>query len=84
MIGRLEDYVQLCETVSGAEPLRPFQCGSYPRLLRFPALRPAAQGSKLQGAYAQGTAGTANGIIDAIIVSTIRSAEQLRSAVKPR
>ena len=82
MTATLEDNAQLRETGSDAEPPGPFQLGSYPHLLRFPALRPEAQGSKVRGADVQGAAGTANAVIDAIIVPTIRSAEQLRSAVK--
>lgn len=81
MTATLEDNVQLRETGSDAGPPRPFQLGSYPHLLRFPALRPASQGSG-KGADIQGATGRADAVIDAIIVPTIRSAEQLRSAVK--
>ena len=81
MTATLEDNVQLRETGSDAGPPRPFQLGSYPHLLRFPALRPASQGSG-KGADIQGIKGRADAVIDAIIVPTIRSAEQLRSAVK--
>lgn len=57
-------------TENGAE-LCVFQSALYPQLLRRPALRPA-----------QGYTDTSQSIIDAIIVPTIRSAEQLRSAVR--
>lgn len=65
------DNAESCEAYGRGEPLRPFRAELYPRLLRRPAVRPA-----------QGNSGTSQSVIDAIIVPTIRSAEQLRSAVK--
>ena len=66
-----EDNAESCAADARGEPPRPFQSELYPQLLRRPAFRPA-----------QGYAGTSQSLIDAIIVPTIRSAEQLRSAVK--
>jgi hypothetical protein len=55
---------------SCGEPLRPFQPELYPLLLRRPTLRCAQHNIETSR------------VLDAIIVPTIRSAEQLRSAVK--
>jgi len=78
----LEANTQFRAPGNDAESPRPFQRGSYPQLLRFPVLRPDPEGSRIRGAGVPGAAGPANGIVDAIVVPTIRSAEQLRSAVK--
>jgi hypothetical protein len=66
-----ENNAEPCETDGRGEPPRPFRSDLYPRLLRHPGVRPV-----------QGDPGTSESVIDAIIVPTIRSAEQLRSAVK--
>jgi len=64
-----KDKAESCAADGSGEPPRPFQSELYPKLLR--RLRPD-----------QGNAGASQSVIDAIIVPTIRSAEQLRSAVK--
>lgn len=56
-----------------AGPWRPFQVESYIRLLKFPAA-PASSGSGARAATLPA--------VDAIVVPTIRSAENLRSAVQ--
>jgi hypothetical protein len=67
----IEDNAESYGDDGRGEPPRPFQSELYPRLLRRPALRPA-----------QGNTDTSRSVIDAIIVPTIRSAEQLSSAAK--
>jgi hypothetical protein len=66
----IEDNTEYCGTDDRKEPPRPFESELYPKLLRRSAARPA------QETEAHGPA------VDAILVPTIRSAEQLRSAVK--
>jgi len=78
----LETNTQFRAPDNDAESPGPFQRGSYPQLLRFPVLRPDLEGARMRGAGVPGVAGPANGVVDAIVVPTIRSAEQLRSAVK--
>ncbi len=82
MTATLDDNSQQCETGSGTKSSGPFDRGSYPHLLRFPPLRPDPQGSRVRGVTGYSGTGTASTVIDAIVVPTIRSAEQLRAAVK--
>jgi hypothetical protein len=67
----IEDNPESCEADGREEPPRPFESELYPQLLRRPAVRPAQDNTE-----------TPRPVIDAILVPTIRSAEQLRSAVK--
>lgn len=71
MTATTEDSAEPCAADGRGEAPTPFQSELYPRLLRRPARRPA-----------KGNTGIPPSIIDAIIVPTIRSAEQLRSAVR--
>ncbi len=71
MTATTEDNAESWGADGRGEPPRPFQSELYPRLLRRPALRPA-----------QGYTDYSRPVIDAIVVPTIHSAEQLRSAVR--
>lgn len=71
MTAAIEDNAKSSEADDREEPPRPFESELYPQLLRRPAARPA-----------QDNTGTNRPVIDAILVPTIRSAEQLLSAVK--
>ncbi len=82
MTATLEDNALLRGTRGGAKVPGPFGLGSYPHLLRFPVLRPDPQYSGVRGVTAHGGMGTASTVVDAIVVPTIRSAEQLKAAVK--
>lgn len=64
------------ETESDGEVPRPFQVESYRHLLRFPVVPATAPDSS------GGTRGNTRPVVDAIIVPTNRSAEQLRPAVE--
>jgi hypothetical protein len=66
-----EDEADSGGTDGRAEPPGPFQSELYPQLLRRPAIRSAQEKTN-----------KSQSVIDAVIVPTIRSAEQLRSAVK--
>ncbi len=80
MTAALYDNAQRSATRDSVQSSGPFDLGSYPHLLRFPPLRP--EGSRARGVTGYGGTGTASTVIDAIVVPTVRSAEQLRAAVK--
>ena len=73
------DNAESRDMESDGEPPRPFHLESYAHLLKMAPLQ-AGTGTK-SGARAHG-APDAGAVIDAIIVPTIRSAEQLRPAVR--
>lgn len=68
--------VESAETESDEEVPRPFQVDSYRHLLRFPVIPATAPASP------SGHTPETGPVVDAIIVPTIRSAEQLRPAVE--
>ena len=79
------DSVESCDLEGDGEPLRPFQLESYAHLLHTAPVQVGIQyaagpGPEI-GARAHDAA-NAGAVIDAIIVPTIRSAEQLRPAVR--
>ena len=76
MSGIVEGDLLSGEKADDVEPSRPFQVQSYKHLLQFPEI-PA--GTK---ATPSGNRNTAVPIIDAIIVPTVRSADQITSAVE--
>jgi hypothetical protein len=74
--GTLEGAAQSGETESGAEPPRPFQVQPYADLLQFPDNRLT---SKITPS---GSRDISVPVIDAIVVPTIRSVDQIRSAAQ--
>src|SRR5579872_4892350 len=67
----IEDNTEYCGADAREEPPRPFESELYPKLLRRSAARPEQDKTEAH-----------RPAVDAILVPTIRSAEQLRSAVK--
>jgi hypothetical protein len=72
----IEDSTQSCDKEGDAEPLRPFQIQSYADLLKFPVIPASSKDAP------SGKRDIDVPVVDAIIVPTIRSAEQLGSAVE--
>lgn len=75
MTATIEEHTESAEADSDGEPPRAFQAQSYAALLKFPDIAVTARG------VPPGTRGATAPAVDAIVVPTIRSAEQLTAAV---
>ena len=76
MIATLEDNAESRDADCDGEPPKPFQAQSYADLLKFPEIPVSTQNTP------SGNRDITVPVIDAIVVPTIRSAEQVASAIE--
>ncbi len=76
MTATMEDHAGSCWGGHGGEPPRPFQAQSYADLLKFPGIPVGTRNTP------SGNRDITAPVVDAIIVPTIRSAEQVSSAAE--
>jgi hypothetical protein len=71
-----EAYTKLDDIDNGGDPLRPFDIPSYDSLLKFPLIPASSKKTP------SGVRDISIPVVDAILVPTFRSAEQIRTAVE--